>query len=213
MSDWIIRDWRVSPRSRYSFAFLAIALVVSGALLGAAVVSVPANGAFDDDHVLQVAENRLNAVEALWVDGKIYLEDIDGYNHDPLEGMFPTDDPSVRWLVDSYFKLTARNNELMTKGWYYNQGYRLDGLAETIDDKFGDVTYVGTYCAWELVLNGTTVHRGSNVMEGAHNMPESHWTVSHDYSGEVQWSRHRGMVPFQAKLVFHLWFETERPEF
>jgi hypothetical protein len=216
VSDWEMRDWRVPPRTRYAFAFLALAIMLSATMLGSSMRAVPDTGAFDDDQINQVTENWLSAVEALWVSGIYVLED---YNIDddglpdlvPLSSYFPTSDPSVRWVIQSFFMLEAKRIETEKR----LRSYRLylDGLADDIDDQFGRVRVEGTYCAWELRFNGTLLHFGSETVDGPDQVPETCWTVSHDYSSDVQWWRRTGTVPFRAKLVFHLWFETERPEF
>ncbi len=208
-----MRDWRVPPRTRYAFAFLALSIMLSAVLLGASMEAVPDSGAFDDDQMWRVAENRLLAAEALWVDDcPVSVGDAD-YGGDRLSYMFPTDDPTVRWVVDSYFKLYARSRELYRMWERSYHGQDLHGLTRAIDEKCSWITSDGTYCAWELVFNGTTVHFGSDTVSEPDLVPMTSWTVSHDYSGKVVWSNKGGTVPFHAKLVLHLWYETERPQF
>ena len=213
MSDWVMGDWRVPPRTRYAFAFLVLAIMLSSVILGSSMMTVPVTGAFDDDQLRQVAENHLSSVEAIWVEKEsIYLGDFE-YSSNYLYRMFPTGDPTVRWVVDSYFKLYARNKELNKEFGRSYSGQNLHELTRVIDDAFGRVTSDGLYCAWELRFNGTMVHFGSDTVLEPDLIPETHWTVSHDYSGEAVWSNKGATVPYRAKLVLHLWFETERPEF
>ncbi len=205
----------MAPRSRYALAFLGAALIVSSMLLGATMANIPSEAVFDDDQVLLVAENWLSAVEALWVDSPVVLEyciSDDGRSSGrALYHYYPTADPSVGWVVASAFMFEARMKEIER----LDTDFRIDygDLLDTIDEKFLSVAAEGTYCAWELGFNGSRSHFGSDTVDGPDLIPETRWTVSHDYSGEVEWWRGQGIVPFRAKLVFHLWFETERPEF
>ena len=213
MSDWEMRDWRVPPRTRYAFAFLALAVMLTAVMMGASMTVVPDTGAFDDDQMEQVAENRLFAVEAIWLDKEmIHIGDFE-YGSNYLDRMFPTEDPTVRWLVDSYLKLYASNKEQKKEAGKPYSGEGLHALTVVIDDRFGRVSSDGTYCAWELRFNGTRVHFGSDTVDGPGLVPETRWSVSHDYSGESVWTHKGATVPFRAKLVFHLWFETEEPSF
>ena len=211
MSDWTIKDWRVAPRARYAFAFLIVAMVVSAVILGASIVAVPDVGGFDDDQVRLVAENRLSAVEALWVvppDVIIYNLNDDGLpGPEPLDRFYDTDDITVRWVVASYFKLEAKWREVEKRSLDVNLEY--DDLLETIDEKFGWVTVEGTHCAWELRFNGTRMHFGSDTVYSPDQIPDSHWTVFHEYSGEAQWWKGQGFVKYRAELRFHLWSEGE----
>lgn len=215
MSDWEVREWRTVPKGRYAFAFLGAAVVVSSVVLGASMAAIPGEGGFDDDQMRMVAENRLSAVEALWV-GKVLVQE--GYAHDnDLPGLVPLThfycwldysyDRTVRWMVQSYFMLQAE----MRYKQSYNSGYVMmfHDLLGTLGEKFGSVEAEGTYCAWELWYNGSRVHFGSEAVDGPDLIPEAHWTVAHDYS----WDERRDPLPFQARLVFHLWFETEAPVF
>lgn len=213
MSDWEVRDWRVAPNGRYAIAFLGAALVVSSVILGASMAAIPGEGGFEDDQMQMVAENRLLAVEALWVEGVTvagFDSEGDGIVLD-LHSLYPTGDPTVRWTVQSVFVLEAENRQKEEHQNLYE--YRYNGLVDTIDEKFGWIEGEGTYCAWELRFNGSLVHFGSETVEGPDQIPETHWTVVHDYSEEVQWWMSRGTVDIRAELVFHLWFETEDPVF
>lgn len=213
MSEWEIRDWRVPPRIRYAFAFLVIAIMLSLVILGASVMRVPVTGAYDDDQLMQIAENHISAVEAIWVDKEsIYVGDFE-YSSNYLDRMFPTGDPTVRWVVESYFKLYAKSKELNKELERSYSGQNLHDLTRVINDNFARVTSDGTYCAWELRFNGTMVHFGSETVSEPDQIPETRWTVSHVYSGEAIWSKKGATVPFRAQLVLHLWFETERPDF
>jgi len=215
VSDWEMKDWRVAPRAKYAFAFLGIAVMLSAVILGASMATIPDEGGFDDDHAQLVAENHLSAVEALWVDPPEVVEyhlSNDGLpSGRRLDRVYPTSDPTVRWVVESVFKLETKMKEVEQHSTDYRMEY--EDLLDTIDEKFGLVGSDGTYSAWELVLNGTRVHFGSEIVDGPGHIPVDHWTVLHYYSGEVQWWKDRGVIPFRAKLVFHLWFETEEPSF
>lgn len=216
MSDWVMRDWRAPPRVRYAVAFLAAAVVVSSTILATSTATVPSEAGFDDDHVLLVAENRLCAVEALWIDydginrRDLYdeLPDIEDASRDYR---FPTDDQTLRWIVNYYFELEAERKEVLKYG--HGSWKDPEGLRDEIDDAFGRLTRSGSYSAWELTFNGTMVHFGSDTVQDPDLIPDTRWTVSHDYSGEIGWPSRDKLIPFRAKLVLHLWFETERPEF
>lgn len=209
-----MRDWRVPPRAGYAFAFLALAIMLSAVILGASMMAVPGAGAFDDDQVRLVAENRLSAVEATWVDEQyIQIESSDGSTIVNLDRVFPTRDPTVGWVVGSYLRIIAENKDLERRGWDRYWGHDAEALTGTVDDGFERFTTDGTYCAWELWFNGTRVHFGSDTVKGPDMMPETRWTVSHDHSGEAEWSPRGATVPFRASLVLHLWFETEEPSF
>ncbi len=213
MSDWVVKDWRAAPRGRYAIAFLGAALFVSSMILGASMAAIPGEGSFDDDHIRQVADNRLLAVEALGVEDLTVFGF--GYEGDGwvigLSSIYPTYDPTLRWTVQSVFMLEAENRHREEQ--QIGSHYRYDRLLDTIDEKFGWVTSEGTYSAWELRFNGSLVHFGSDVVEEPAHIPESHWTVTHDYSEEVQRWFDRGVTQLEARLVFHLWFETEDPVF
>ncbi len=215
MSEWVMAEWRVAPRGRYAFAFLAIALMLSATLIGIAMAAVPDEGGFDDTHIELVMENWLTAVESLWVIPP-YLGIVDGYDGDfeRLDHHYPTTDLTVRWVVDSFFKLTARNHDLERRDLDYPLSYRLDGLLVAVNEKFGWMTVDGTYCAWDLRFDGNRIHFGSDTVDKPGHIPESHWTVSHDYSGSIEvWGNEHREVEYRAQLRFHLWFETEDPVF
>jgi len=187
-------------------------MMLSATLIGIAMAAVPDEGAFDDTHVKRVAENRLTAVESLWVIPPYVEEWIGrGWDYEKLDRYYHTSDFSVRWVIDSIFKLTALNQDLEERRRHHR--FEVDGLFVTMDEKFGWVTVDGTYCAWELWFNGTRLHFGSDTVDRPGDIPESHWTVTHDYSGEVdQWGA-EGNIRYRAEIRFHLWFETEDPEF
>ncbi len=216
MSEWVMRDWRVAPRTRYAMAFVGAALVVSSMILGASMMAVPTEGYYEDEHILLVADSRLLAVEALWVDPprvgyRNILDDLPDVGETRLHYVKPTTDPTVRWMVRSYFELEAERKEVLQSG----RGTWIDPevLRDDIDEAFGRFAWSGSYSAWELRFNGTMVHFGSDAVEDPDLIPETCWTVSHDYSGEIGWPSRDDTVPFHAKLVFHLWFETEEPSF
>ncbi len=216
MSDWVMRDWRVPPRARHAIAFLVAAVAVSSMMTGVSTTTIPSEAGFDDDQVLLVAENRLCAVEALWVDysgidRRDLYDDLPDIEDNSRDYRYPTDDQSLRWIVRYYFELEAERKEVLRYG--HGSWNDPEGLRDEIDYAFGRMSRSGTYSSWELRFNGTRIHFGSDTVEDPDLVPETCWTVSHDYSGEIGWPSRHEMIPYRAKLVFHLWFETERPEF
>lgn len=215
MSDWEVKDWRIAPKKSYADVFVVIALLVSATIIGRAMTVVPDKGGFDDAHIEVVAENRLTAVESLWVIPPTVRspDDSDLGGISRLDWEFPTDDLTVRWVVDSFFKMTVWNVEKEGITMDANTRYYLSGLLAVIDEKFQWFKVDGTYCAWKLVLDGERIHFGSDTVEKPGHIPDRHWTVSHDYSGTIdRWEGYEG-ISYEAKLRFYLWFETEDPIF
>lgn len=187
------------PSQLRLLALLALSMLLSCSIAGASFLTVPGEGSLSDEDMELVAENHLSAVEALyvpvpWVSASIWEDD------EFLDGLFPTDEHTVRWVVDSYFKLLARQDAY--EEWGRGIEYGLGLLVRTIDRGFHKIDREGTEFAWELRYNGSRVLLVSDALDDG--MPEERWTVSHDCSGEV-WAYGEVNVTYRASLRFHLW--------
>ena len=167
--------------------------------------SIPDEAGFDDDTYLLVANNQLMAMEASWV-GE-YTVRVSGdwgtWSRD-LSRLYPTDDLTLRWVLDAYFHSTAINEASEVAGRGPPHRFLNYTLRETIQEIGEWVRKPDMHYAFGLFYNGNQELFVSDILGGPEFLPDERWGVSRDYSGTADDNR-LGRLPYEAEVRFTIW--------
>ncbi len=181
--------------------FLMVVILISVGMFLYTASTAPTNGAFTDSTYQLLAENELTAVEGLFIEPPLLINRTTNVSK-PLDELFPTANPTVRWLLGSGCVLSTSADD-------YGVEYDRNAFQQPTREVFMSVRLQGTHFAWALICMNETIMFGSDNITSLEDLPQDRWVVTRDYSDAFPPSaydfRAGGSRPPKAELRFFFW--------